>query len=725
MKNNNLLNGNVAFDWIVGGIRDIPQFFAKPLYVIKDYKPYDLKPDIIAGLNVAVVLTPQAIAYALIAGLPPYMGLYAAVIASIVGSMWGSSYHLQTGPTNAVSLLMFYSLLSVADAGSSEFILAAGLMAVMVGVIQIVIGVAHMGVLVNFVSDSVITGFTAGAGILIAVSQLPHLLGTPVEHVPGVYHILVQIGERSADIHPPSVILGFVTLGVMIGVATIKPGMPITFIGMVVSALVVVVFSLQDQNVVVLGELPRQLPPIANIPIFDLELVGKLSTGALAVSAIGLVEAISISRSVAADSGQRIDSNQEFVGQGLANIFAGLLSGYTCSGSFTRTVVNYSSGGRTPMSGVYAGIWVLVAIIVFGPFASYLPRAGLACVLMVTAWRMVNRVEIGRIVRSSNGDTIIMIATFMATLFLPLEFAVLAGMLVSFAQYLVQSATPRVWPVVPDDNFRYFLPEADRSVCPQLGMIAIEGSLYFGAVHHVENAIRRNSEQHPDQYLLLLRLHLVDKCDVSGIHMLEAVVRRYRDQNGDVYVVGARPQVVEMMEASGFIEYIGRGNLLPRENAVSHLFHHVLDGRICQYHCNVRVFAECQPIIKSSDIGGDEAGVHGKEYDVDYCTAEDLHTAINTETEKAIVFDVREKSEYGHLHIPGSNCLPITYLMKGIEELAKGSDVYLVCRSGRRSLRAAHMMKTLGYQNVKVLGGGLLGWEAAGYKIIFESENAD
>ena len=176
MKNNNMLNGNMAFDWIVGGIRDIPQFFARPLYVIRGYKPYDLKPDIIAGLNVAVVLTPQAIAYALIAGLPPYMGLYAAVIASIVGSMWGSSYHLQTGPTNAVSLLMFYSLLSVADAGSTEFILAAGLMAVMVGVIQIVIGVAHMGVLVNFVSDSVITGFTAGAGILIAVSQLPYLL---------------------------------------------------------------------------------------------------------------------------------------------------------------------------------------------------------------------------------------------------------------------------------------------------------------------------------------------------------------------------------------------------------------------------------------------------------------------------------------------------------------------------------------------------------------------
>ena len=723
MKNNGL-NGNAAFDWIVGGIRDIPQFFAKPLHVINDYRPSDLRPDIIAGLNVAVVLVPQAIAYALIAGLPPYMGLYAAVVASIVGSLWGSSYHLQTGPTNAVSLLMFYSLLSVAETGSYEFIVAAGLMAVMVGVIQVLVGIAHMGVLVNFVSDSVITGFTAGAGILIAVSQLPHLLRTPVEYVPGVYRILVQIGEGSAGIHPPSVVLGFVTLAVMIGVGTIKPGMPITFIGMVVSALVVVIFGLEKQNVIVLGELPRQFPPIANIPILDLELIGKLSTGALAVAAIGLVEAISISRSVAADSGQRIDSNQEFVGQGLSNVFAGLFSGYSCSGSFTRTVVNYSSGGRTAMSGVYAGVWVLVAIMIFGQFASYLPRAGLACVLMVTAWRMVNRVEISRIFRSSNGDTIIMIVTFMATLFLPLEFAVLAGMLVSFAQYLVQSATPRVWPVVPDDNFRYFLPEEERSACPQLGMIAIEGSLYFGAVHHVENAIRLNSRQHPDQYLLLLRLHLVDKCDVSGIHMLEAVVKRYRDRNGDVYVVGARPQVVDMMEASGFIEYIGRENLLSRENAVSHLFHNILEKNICRYHCNVRVFAECQPMIKSSDISDSTTGIELKQHQVDYCSAEELQRVIGTESGQALIFDVREKDEYKRIHIPGASNLPITYLMKGIEGVAKESSVYLVCRSGRRSLRAADMMKTLGYKNVKVLGGGMLGWEAVGYKIVFRTEGS-
>lgn len=723
MKSNNRINGTTAFDWIIGGIRDIPRFFAKPRDVIRNYQSGDFRSDLIAGLNVAVVLTPQAMAYALIAGLPPYMGLYAAVVASIVGSLWGSSYHLQTGPTNAVSLIMLYSLLSVAEAGSAKFILAAGLMAVMVGIIQILIGVAHMGVLVNFVSDSVITGFTAGAGILIAVSQLPHLIRAPITQVHGIHHIVFQIGEGWASIHPPSVVVGLVTLAVMILVALIKPGMPVTFVGMIFSAIVVFVFGLQDQGIVVLGELPRQLPPIAEIPIFDLELVGKLSTGALAVSAFGLVEAISVSRSVAAESGQRIDSNQEFVGQGMANIFAGFLSGYTCSGSFTRTAVNYSSGGKTSMSGVYAGIWVLVAVIVFGPLASYLPRAGLACVLMVTAWRMINRVEISRIIRSSNGDIVIVIATFMATLFLPLEFAVLAGVLVSFAQYLVQSATPRVWPVVPDDNFRYFLPENDRSVCPQLGMIAIEGSLYFGAIHHVENAIRINSEQHPDQYLLLLRLHLVDKCDVSGIHMLEAVVRDYRDRRGDVYIVGARPQVVQMMEDSGFVDVIGKDHLVPRENAVSHLFHNVLDSDICKYHCKVRVFAECQPIVKSADVLIDNVGDQVQEFDVEYCTPEQLYEVIVADLETTTVIDVREYREYDRLRVPNTRSIPITSLIKETSDLSKAQDLYLVCRSGRRSLRSAQILRNMGYEHVKVLSGGILGWESAGYKIKFGNED--
>ena len=375
------------------------------------------------------------------------------------------------------------------------------------------------------------------------------------------------------------------------------------------------------------------------------------------------------------------------------------------------------------MSGVYAGIWVLIAVIVFGPLASYLPRAGLACVLMVTAWRMVNRVEISRIIRSSNGDTVIMIVTFMATLFLPLEFAVLAGMLVSFAQYLVQSATPRVWPVVPDDNFRYFLPEDNRSVCPQLGMLAIEGSLYFGAIYHVENAIQKNAEQHPDQYLLLLRLHLVDKCDVSGIHMLEAVVRQYRDRRGDVYIVGARPQVVQMMADSGFVDIIGEDHLLPRENAVSHLFHNVLDSGICKYHCKVRVFAECQPVIKSGDVLLKQTGDQVQEIEVEYCTPEQLYEVMLADLELTTVIDVREYGEYDRLRIPDTKSIPITNLINESASLPKTQELYLVCRSGRRSLRSAQILRNMGYEHVKVLSGGMLGWEAAGYKIKFGNED--
>ncbi len=713
--------GRVAFDWIVGGIRDIPVFFTKPIRNIYSSESRFVKADLIAALNVAIVLVPQSIAYALIAGLPPHVGIYAAVGSSIVASLWGSSRHLQTGPTNAVSLLVFYTLSDIRD-GGYDVVIAAGLLAVLVGVIQVAVGLAHMGVLVNFVSDSVITGFTAGAAILIAVSQLPHLLGVETSGMISIYSTLSDLGSFANLIHVPSLLLGVGTLVIMICLLIYRPGVPVAFVGMIVSALAVVLFRLDEAGLVILGEMTGHIPKLVKLPLFDLDLIGRLSTGALAVAAIGLVEAISISRAVSAETGQRIDSNQEFVGQGLSNIVSGLFSGYACSGSFTRTVVNKVSGGQSSLVGVYVSIMVLFVLLVFGSFAGYLPRTGLACVLLITAWRMVNRVEIWKIVRSSNGDTIIMVVTFLSTLLLPLEFAVLAGVIVSFAQYLVQSATPMVWPVVPDNQFRYFVPEETNSVCPQLGMLAIEGSLYFGAVHHVENAIRINSERHPDQYLLLLRLHLVDKCDVSGIHMLESVVRRYRDRGGDVYIVGARPQVVKIIEDTDFIHYLGKDHLLSRHEAVSYLFHYVINHNICEQYCNVRVFAECQPIPKNA-VDSNEALELGKRHVVvEYCSPDELKDLLedNDMGEGIRVIDVRELDEYNRIHLPDVESIPLQRFLVEMEMFDKEGNYCIVCRTGRRSVRIAEVMRKKGFSRVKVLSGGLLNWESSGYQVVFE-----
>ena len=231
--------------------------------------------------------------------------------------------------------------------------------------------------------------------------------------------------------------------------------------------------SLADgSGVVVVGELPRGLPPLAGLPPLNLQLVGQLAPGALAVAAIGLVEAMSIARSIAGQSGQRLDSNQEFVGQGLSNLATGFLSGYPVSGSFTRSAVNYDAGARTPLASAFSGLFVLVAMLVFGPLAAYVPRTALAGVLILTAYSMIDRQEIARIWRGARADAVIMVITFLGTLFLPLEFAVLAGILISFAVYIITTSVPRVTPVLPDENFRHFAHRPQETPCPQLAILS-------------------------------------------------------------------------------------------------------------------------------------------------------------------------------------------------------------------------------------------------------------
>jgi SulP family sulfate permease len=330
-------------------------FFLRPASVVKGYLPASLRPDLLAGLTVAVVLLPQAITYAMIAELPPQTGLYAAIVGAIFGALWGSSRHLHAGPTNATSLLVLASLLSVATPGSPDFLIAAGYMSIIVGVLKMAMGLLRWGVLVNFVADSVVLGFTAGAGILISFNQLRHLLRLDIASNPKLGETLKDLMIHGDETHLVSLGLGLGAIVIILLCRRIKPSLPAALIAMVGTAGVTALFQLDQQGVQVLGAMPRSLPPLADLPILDFDLIWKLTPGAVAVTAIGLVEAVAIARSVAAQSGQRLDSNQEFVGQGLASIATGFLSGYAVSGSFTRTTVNFNSCGLSASTGPGGG----------------------------------------------------------------------------------------------------------------------------------------------------------------------------------------------------------------------------------------------------------------------------------------------------------------------------------------------------------------------------------
>lgn len=685
-------------------------FFLRPVEIIRTYDPRHLQPDVIAGLTIAVITLPQAMAYALIAELPPEVGLYSAIVGAIVGGLWGSSNHLQTGPTNTTSLLILSILLGVATPNTEAYIVAAGMMAVLVGVIRILMGLARLGVLVNFVSDSVIVGFTAGAGVLIFINQIRNLLRLDIPSAPTLWQTIPNLATHIATTHRPSLIIGALTIAIILGTKKVAPKLPGPLLGMVAGAVLVALLQLDTAGVKVVGELPRGLPPLAKIPLTDTNLIGRLAVGAATVAAIGLVEAMSIARSIASHTGERLDSNQEFIGQGLASLACGFFSGYTSSGSFTRSAVDYEVGAKTSLSSLFSGIFVLVAMLLLAPLAAYVPQPALAGVLILTAYGLVDRKEIVRIWQAGNSDRTIMVVTLLATLALPLQFAVITGISISVVYYLLKTSTPRVRVVLPSKDFRYFTPRPEQPSCTQLGVMEILGDLYFGAVNHIEERIQENLTQNPTQRFLLLRMYPVENCDISGIHTLESIVRSYRERHGDVFFVHVQQPVATLMKTSGFYDYVGKDHFLDPDEAVSYLFHKVLDPAICIYECPVRTFQYCQNLPKRLDLVGVDLAATEALGDVPTVTPQTLWHMLYS-SRPPVIIDVREPREFRHGHIPNAHLISLPNLVDNLAQVPQEDPVVLVCQGGRRSSRATAMLCQQGYTNVQALEGGMIAWE--------------
>jgi SulP family sulfate permease len=409
-----------------------------------------------------------------------------------------------------------------------------------------------------------------------------------------------------------------------------------------------------------------------------------------------------------------LDSNQEFVGQGLANIAAGLFSGYPCSGSFTRSAVNYEAGAKTPVASIFSGLFVLMAMLALAPLAIYLPRAALAGVLVVTAYTMIDRAEIKRIWQGARGDAFTMLVTFLGTLFLDLEFAVLAGILLSFALYIMKTSVPRVFTVLPDKEFKHFIAQQpEQEPCPQLGILKISGDLYFGAVSHIEEAIHRHLTHHPEQRFLLLRMQGVNQCDFSGIHMLEAILRLCQERGGDLFLMKIQQPVLEFMRSTGFYSRLGADHFLAEDDSIEYLFQKVLDPAICIYECHMRAFKECQNLPKQTYSVDIPLHTDIPPETIANISPQELHQKLINGDTSTLVIDVREPREFKQGHIPEAQLIPLPKILSDTLDLPNNREIILVCRSGRRSTRATHLLQTKGYQNVRMLQGGMLAWEAA------------
>ncbi|MFZ0469902.1 MAG: SulP family inorganic anion transporter, partial [Thiogranum sp.] len=532
----------------------------------------NVKSDVIAGITGAVVVLPQGVAFATIAGMPPEYGLYAGMVPAIIAALFGSSWHLVSGPTTAASIVLFSSLSVYAEPGSAEYVTLALTMTLMVGLIELGLGLARMGALVNFISHSVIVGFTAGAAILIASKQLKNFFGVEIPRGGHLHDVLISFWGEIAHINGYVTVVAAVTLLSGIAVKRWIPKLPYLIVAMVagslVSLLINQIFGSEVTGIATVGALPSSLPPLSS-PSFSLDTIKNLAPASLAVTLFALTEAVSIGRSLGARSGQRIDGNQEFIGQGLSNIAGSFFSGYVATGSFNRSGLNYQAGAQTPLAAMCAGLFLIVIVLLVAPLAAYLPNAAMAGILFLVAWGLIDFHEIGHVLKTSRRETGIMGVTFFGALFLELEFAIFAGVLLSLVLYLMRVSKPRIISRVPDPRLpgRKFNTDPALPSCPQLHILRVDGSLFFGSINHVQEAFADLEEQHPEQKHLAIVADGINFADITGGAILVKEARRRKAQGGNLYLMKVKKGLWESLESCGCLDAIGPNNVFQSKTA--------------------------------------------------------------------------------------------------------------------------------------------------------------
>jgi len=566
-----------------------------------------LRADWIAGAIGALVVLPQGVAFATVAGMPPQYGLYAAMVPAIVAALWGSSRLMVSGPTIPASIVLFSSLSTLAEPGSADFVRYALTLTFMVGAIQIAMGIARLGVLTNFISHSVIVGFTAGAAILIAANQLQHFFGLQAPRGLHFTDILAHLVARLDEMHPYATLVGMATVGCAIVTRRYLPRVPYMVAALLVGSLLAVLINAvlyggadDPAGIAIVGAIPATLPPLSS-PDFSLVTIKELAPTALAVTLFALTQTISIARSLATRSGQFVDANQEFIGQGLSNVLGSYFSSYVSTGSFNRSGLNHEAGARTPLAAVFAGLLLIVVVLLVAPLLAYLPRAAMAGIVCLVAWGLIDFEAIRKVTRASRSDSAVLWCTFFATLLLEIEFAILLGVFLSLVMYLGYTSRPKVLVRAPDPRLprRKFVTDPSLPECPQLKIVRIDGSLFFGAVAYVTARLRALAVHNLKQSNLLIVGGGINFIDVAGAEMLAREAMLRRRQGGTLYL-RLNESARGILKRGGYLEEIGEENSFDSKyEAIATIFQR-LDRNIC-LRCDKRIFTECASVPRIED----------------------------------------------------------------------------------------------------------------------------
>ncbi len=528
---------------------------------LRTYTWNALRLDFFAGLTVAAVAVPQAMAYASIAGLPPQYGLYTAIVMTFVGALLDSSKQLINGPTNAISIAMLSALAFEPDLDAK--IAAAILLAFLIGAVQTGITLLRLGDLSRYISHAVIVGFTLGAAILLILDQLKNLLGLRDLGDPHE-HFLLRFGRTIsgvADTHLPTFAIGLGTMALVLLLRwvgqRVKTRLPDFLLAVIAMALLVWLFSLDQRGVRTVGDIPSRLPT-PQLPEFSWTRVRAMSGSAFAIGVLGLLEAIAMAKAIASRTGQKLDINQQCLSEGLANLVGSFFQCFPGSGSLTRSAINVEAGAVSQWSGVVAAAVVAVTLLLLAPFAYYIPRSALAGILLLSAWRLVDRKQLYHHLRTTRFDALIVLATAVSAIVISVEFCILIGILLSFVMFIPRAARVHLTEMTLTSD-RVLRERGPKDAgCDRILVFSLEGELFFGSGPDLEAHFDTIADRCvPATRAIVLRLKRVRNPDAVCLELLDRFLERMGEKGVVVLLCGVRPDLAKVLRSSGLEPRLG------------------------------------------------------------------------------------------------------------------------------------------------------------------------
>ncbi|MGB5339289.1 MAG: sulfate permease [Gammaproteobacteria bacterium] len=529
-------------------------------------KPEVLRADLIAGITVALVLVPQSMAYAQLAGLPPYYGLYASFLPGIVAALFGSSRQLATGPVAVVSLMTASALEPIAGANPELYISYAIMLALMVGIFQMALGLLRLGVLVNFLSHPVVVGFTNAAAIIIGTSQLGKLFGVSVEKADHTYETVFNtLVAATSETHLETMLMAILALALMIGMKRYLQKIPNVLVAVAITTVLSRLIGFEQMGGAVVGTIPEGLPAL-QLPKLDLQIMVYLLGVTVAIAIIGFMEAISIAKAMAARTRQRLDANQELVGQGLGNIVSSLAQGYPVSGSFSRSAVNIGAGAVTGFSAVVTGVVVGITLLFLTPLLYHLPQATLAAVIIMAVINLIKVEPIKYAWKVQRHDGAVAVTTFVLTLvWAPhLDKGIMVGVILSLILFLYRTMEPRIAVLSRDPDGTLRDAEVRKlETCRNISLIRFDGTLYFANTGYFEDKVLERAALKPDLKFVIIDAESINAIDATGEEMLHHLAERLQETGVELLIARAKKQLMDVFRRTGLIEQLGANHFFP------------------------------------------------------------------------------------------------------------------------------------------------------------------